>query len=76
MNPMRFTLEEARDALLMAVEQNHYGRLMTGMEEHQCTQAFESIDKCLIEDGEAEAAAQRARDKCIGAYGYDMDRLK
>jgi len=59
MNAMRFTLEEARDALQMAVEQNHYGRLMSGTEEHQCTQAIESIDKCLIDDD--EAAAQRAR---------------
>lgn len=24
---------------------------------------------------EDEAAAQRARDKCIGAYGYDVERI-
>ena len=28
------------------------------------------------EEEEAEIAAQRARDKCIGAYGYDLGRLK
>ena len=25
---------------------------------------------------EEEAESQRERDKCIGAYGYDLDRLK
>ena len=30
---------------------------------------------CIGRD-EDEATAQRVRDKCIGAHGYDLDRLK
>lgn len=75
MNAMRFTLEEAKDALQTAINQNYSEMVMTGEELRQCTAAIESIDKCLREDDEAEATAQRARDKCIGAHGYDLNKL-
>ncbi len=75
MNPMAHALNEARDALNAARDRNYSGLLMTGEEVRQCDAAIESIDAALAHDEEAEADAQRARDICIGANGYDLSRL-
>ena len=75
MNPLRFALEEAREALQKARNQSYAEMLLTGEEIRQCELAIQSASKALADDEEAEADAQRARDKCIGANGYDINRL-
>ena len=70
----RMALEEARDALLASL-----GPTVGTPVFKTVSLAIASADRALAEevaDEEAEADAQRARDRCIGAFGYDLDRLK
>jgi hypothetical protein len=39
-------------------------------------QVLQDLAIALENASDDEAVAQRAIDKCIGAHGYDMDRLK
>lgn len=39
-------------------------------------QVLQDLAIALANANDDEAASQRAIDKCIGAHGYDMDRLK
>ena len=76
MNAMRFAIMEARDALQMARNQSYCEMLLTGEEIRRCEYAIQSIDRALAAEADDESAAQRARDKCIGAHDYDIDRIK
>ena len=53
MNPLRFALEEARDALQMARNQSYAEMLLTNEEIRQCELAIASATKALADDEDA-----------------------
>lgn len=52
MNPMRGAVEEARDALHIAIHWACWETAMTSKEILRCELAIESLDKCLLQDDE------------------------
>ena len=76
---LRGALEEAHDAMVAFTDPEDQMPENTG-EFRSLKLALESARKALaagtIEDvDQIEANNQRARDKCIGANGYDLGRL-
>lgn len=77
---LRGALEEAHDAMQAFTDPDGNMPENTG-EFHDLKLALESARRVLgagtIENvDQSEADNQRARDKCIGAHGYDIARLK
>jgi len=76
---LRAALEEAHDAMQAFTDQDGNMPADTG-KFRDLKLALETAKMALasgtIEDVEQVAAdSQRVRDKCIGAYGYDISRL-
>lgn len=77
---MLLTGEEIRQCELAIQSVQRVLEIDDGLKQYSCWCATLGTHApcgfCIKRDSEEDASAQRVRDKCIGAHGYDMDRLK